>query len=413
MARILKLSAREIIDSRSNPTIEAECVLESGILGIASVPSGISTGSREAFATKDISRAIRNVESEILKRLRDRELDQEDLDFILIKLDGTKNKSRFGANTILAVSLAFARASAAEKKIELFQYLGKLSNNKEFKLPEPFFNIIEGGKHSESGLEIQEFMINPRGIKLFREKVRAAQEVVKALKVLLIGRGESKEQGDEGGFAPKLCSNEEAIKLVDEAVKMARYTSGEIKIGLDAAATTFFKNGFYELNIDGERKKLNREGLIMWYEKLVNDHAIISIEDGFAEEDWGGFSHMSASLGGKIMVVGDDITVTNKHLIEDAARRRAINAVIIKPNQIGTLTETLEAIKTAKKYDIVPFVSHRAGETMDTFIADLSVGCGCPYIKSGAPTMPERMAKYNRLIEIEDLLNKKGVNLPG
>ncbi len=416
MFKIAALEAREIPDSRGNPTVEAACRLESGIEGRASVPSGRSTGSREALELRDgdpercaglgVLKAVENINKEIASRIVGRSFEQDDLDRTLIKLDGTAHKSRLGANAILAVSLAFARASAAGKKVELFRHLGELSGNKEFKLPEPFFNIINGGKHSQSGLELQEFLINPSGFKTFREKVRAANAVIEALKALLIGRGDCRDLGDEGGFAPNLLDNEEAIGLVEEAVKMAGYTFDQIKLGLDAAATSFYKNGFYTLRIDGEEKKLTREGLMMWYEKLVRDHHIASIEDGFGEDDWGGFSHMMAHLGGKILVVGDDLLTTDAKLIEQAARSKAVNAVLIKPNQIGTLTETIEAIKTAKKNGIKPFVSHRSGETLDAFIADLAVGCGCPFIKAGAPTKPERMAKYDRLIEIENLLRQ-------
>ncbi|OHA92004.1 MAG: phosphopyruvate hydratase [Candidatus Zambryskibacteria bacterium RIFCSPLOWO2_02_FULL_51_21] len=404
MARIKELHAREISDSRGNPTIEVSCLLESGTEASASVPSGTSTGSHEALELKDISRARQNVEGEILTRLRGREFDQDDLDRTLAQLDGTENKSRLGANAILGVSLAFARASALDMKLELYEYLGGLVGNDVWRLPVPFFNLIEGGRHAESGLEIQEFHIVPEGVETFAGKVEAAKKIVSRLKDILEEGGYRANLGEEGGFSPELRSNEEAINLLEEAIKTARYDFNEIKLGLDAAATSFYKNGFYEFKIKGEKKKLHREELLKWYEDLVKDHQLISIEDGFAEDDWGGFSHLMFELGEKVMVVGDDLLATNVKRIEEAAMRKAVNAVLIKPNQIGTVTETLNAIREAKKLGFKAFVSHRAGETFDTFIADLAVGAGCEYIKAGAPVQPERIAKYERLIEIEKKL---------
>ncbi len=407
MAKIRALEAREILDSKDNPTIEVRCLLGDGTEATASVPSGTSTGSHEALELKNISKAREFVEGEILTRLRGREFDQDDLDRTLIQLDGTENKSRLGANAILGVSLAFARASALEKKIELYEYLGGLIGNKEWKLPVPSFNLIEGGRHAESGLEIQEFHIVPDGIETFEQKVEAAKKVTARLKDILEDKDHRMSLGQEGGFAPKLFSNEEAVDLIEKAIKAARYGFDEIKLGLDAAATNFYRGGFYEIKIAGEKKKLRREELLQWYEELAKDHPVVSIEDGFAEDDWGGFSDMVFKMGEKVMIVGDDLLVTNVKRIEEAAARKAVNAALIKPNQIGTVTETLEAIKTAKKLGLKAFVSHRAGETPDTFIADLAVGAGCEYIKSGAPVQPERMCKYERLVAIERQLALK------
>ncbi|MEK7219411.1 MAG: phosphopyruvate hydratase, partial [Patescibacteria group bacterium] len=332
--------------------------------------------------------------------------DQKTLDESLIKLDGTENKSRLGANAILGVSLAFARASAKDQKIELYEYLGNLSGNKIFKLPEPMLNVINGGKHSDSGIDLQEFVIAPIGFDTFHRKIQAGAEVISALKKILEDKGYTISVGDEGGFAPKLNSNEEAFILLTEAIKNAGYSFDEVKIGLDVGASTFYKNGLYHLKISGEDESKTNIEMIEWYQKLVEEFPIIYIEDGLAEDDWDGFTEMNQRLGEKIKIIGDDLTVTNIKRIKTAVEKKAVNSVLIKLNQIGTLTETIEAINLTKEQGWIPFISHRSGETEDTFIADLAVGTSSEYIKAGSLIRGERVAKYNRLMEIENILNK-------
>ncbi len=414
MSTISKLEAKEILDSRGNPTVFVSCTLQNGIVGTASVPSGASTGKHEAYELRDndknryggmgVLRAVENVNIKINKHLQNKDFNQSTLDESLIQLDGTENKSCLGANAILGVSLAFARASAKEQGKELYEYIGGLAHNTFFVLPQPMFNIINGGKHADSGLDIQEFMIGPTGFSSMREKIRAGAEVISSLKSILHKKGHVISVGDEGGFAPKLASNEEALELIEQAIKEAGYSFEEIKIGIDAAASSFFDNGMYRLKISGEEKQIDRSGLISWYKELINTHPIISIEDGLAEDDWEGFSNMMDEVGGKIKVVGDDLTVTNIKRIKTAVTKKAVNSVLIKPNQIGTLSETIEAIEMTRKQGWVPFVSHRSGETIDTFIADLAVGLSCDFIKSGSLIRGERVCKYNRLMEIEDIL---------
>lgn len=398
MPIIKELKGREVLDSRGKATVEALCVLMSGAEGLASVPSGVSTGVHEAAAL-EAGKAIENIEGEIALNLAGKEFDQESLDEALITLDGTGNKSRLGANATLAVSYAFARAVAAELKLELFEYIGRVAGNTKFDLPVPAFNIIEGGKHSESGLEIQEFWMVPSGIKGFREKVSAAEKVIEGLKEIIVRNGNAVSYGAEGGFAPQLSSNEEAIQMIEEAIKSAGYNFDEIKIGLDAAASSFYKNGLYEI----EGQELDSIGLLKWYEGLASKHPLMAIEDGFAEDDWEGFVEMRKILGDKILIIGDDLLCTNTKRIDEAIEKRAVNSVLIKPNQIGTLTEAFGAVALAKKAGMIPFVSHRAGETFDTFISDFAVGLGCGFIKAGSLTQPEKSRKYERLIEIETL----------
>ena len=412
MPIIKALKAEEMLDSRGNPTVSVSCKLEEGTEASASVPSGASTGVHEAFELRDndmnrfagkgVLQAIENINSEISKFLLGKELDQKTLDESLIKLDGTKNKSRLGANAILAVSLAFARVCASAKGVELYEHLANLYFNSEekrtYKIPEPALNVINGGKHSKSGLTFQEFMLIPTGLKTMKEKMEVVGKITEALKNLLIKNGQLVTLGDEGGFAPKLETNEEALSYLEEAISSAGYNTEQIKLGLDVAATTFYKDNNYVL----EGKKINAEEIIKIYEDLCVRHKIISIEDGLYEEDFVGFREMNKRLGERINIVGDDITVTNVELIKKAIDNKSINTLLVKPNQIGTVTETLRAIKTARENNIQIFVSHRSGETMDTFIADLAVAIGAEFIKAGAPTKPERMVKYNRLIEIEE-----------
>ncbi|MCX6757383.1 MAG: phosphopyruvate hydratase [Candidatus Nomurabacteria bacterium] len=416
MQKIKKVTGREIIDSRGNPTVEVECELESGTVAVAGVPSGASTGIHEALELRDrdmarynglgVLNAVNNVNTIINENISGKEFNQRSLDETLITLDGTKNKSKLGANAILGVSLAFARAVSLEKKINLYEYLGSLVGNTQYTLPEPMFNVINGGKHADSGLDIQEFMIIPVGIKTFKEKVRVVSEVISALKRVLVEKGFGVGVGDEGGFAPKLASNEEAFDILIQAIQNAGYTTEQIKIGIDAAASSFFIDGMYKLKIAGEEKSLNTEEMIAWYEKLVSTYPIISIEDGLNEEDWAGFVSLNKKLGDNIKIIGDDLLVTNVEKIQKAITENAVNSVLIKLNQIGTLSETIDAIQMTKKQNWNAIVSHRSGETNDTFIADLAVGFSCGYIKSGSLTREERVCKYNRLMEIEEDISK-------
>jgi enolase len=446
MSKIKSIKAREIIDSRGNPTVEVTCELDAPTLASeasvakASVPSGASTGIHEALELRDhdekrfnglgVLKAVENVNNEIAKRVVGQRFDQKTLDQALIELDGTPNKSRLGANAILGVSLSFARAKAVEQDIRLYKYIGDLVGQNSsrapsrapsaetFKLPQPMFNIINGGKHADSGLDIQEFMVGPVGFDTFARKVQAASEIISALRKILMGKGYAVSVGDEGGFAPKLSSNEEALDLLVQAIKAAGYSTDQVKIGLDAAASSFYRSdlsekggssltadktgtGSYHLKIAGKEKSLTSAEMIAWYEKLVGSYPIILIEDGLAEDDWSGFSAMTKGLGDKIRIVGDDLTVTNVKRIQTAIEKKAINSVLIKLNQIGTLTETIEAVQLTKKQGWAPFVSHRSGETTDTFIADLAVGLSCDFIKSGALVRGERVCKYNKLMEIE------------
>ncbi len=417
MPIIKNLKAKEILDSRGNPTVSVICELESGASGEASVPSGVSTGEGEAYELRDndgtryngkgVLKAVENVNTQISESLIGQELNQKTSDQALIDLDGTKNKKRLGANAILAVSLAFARACAREKKIQLYEHIANLyfknGEARMYDLPQPSFNTIEGGRHSESGLSFQEFMLLPTEFKTMKEKVVVEQKVMKALQDILLKDGEEVTMGDEGGLAPKLSSNENALEYLERAIVSAGYDTNQIKIGLDVAATSFFENGQYFF----ENKIVSREKMISVYEDLCSRHNIISIEDGLEEKDFEGFSQITQRLGGKINVVGDDLTVTNVGLIKKAIQEKCINAVVIKPNQIGTLSETLEAIKLAKANNIKIFVSHRGGETEDTFIADLAVAVGADFIKAGGPTKKERICKYERLIEIEQVLTIK------
>lgn len=412
MSKILKLEAREILDSRENPTIETTCYLESGIEATASVPSGKSTGANEALELRDndnlknkgkgVLKALFNINKEINEIISGKDFDQESLDKTLIKIDGTKNKSKLGANAILSVSIAFCKAVAKEKKLELYRHIGNLINNNLFRLPIPMFNIINGGKHSESGLNIQEFIIVPIINNNFTSKIKIALDIIESLKSLLLNKNYNIDLGDEGGFACKLTSNEEAFDFIKESIKISGYKEKDVRIGIDVASSNIFKNEKYTIKINNKKKNLDKEELITWYKKLINDYFLFSIEDGIQEEDFKGFSQMLQDLGEEILVIGDDLTVTNIERMQKAKDSKSINAVIIKPNQIGTVTETLEAIKFAKNNNWKVIVSHRSGETMDTFVSDLAVGVSSDFIKSGSPTKPERICKYNRLIEIEN-----------
>ena len=413
MVKIKSVSARQILDSRGKPTIEVS-LSSSNFKEVASVPSGASTGIHEALELRDgdpkyyaglsVNQAISNVQKEIAEKIIDKEFDQKTLDQFLIDLDGTPNKSKLGANAILGVSMAFAKVEAKEEGLELYEYLAKLAKNKNYKFPVPMLNIINGGQHADSGLDIQEFMLGPVGFDSFKEKIRVGAEVIYALRKILKDKGYTVSVGDEGGFAPKLETNEEALELMVMAIEKAGYTRDQVKIGMDAAASSFYENGKYKLKINGELKSLSSEEIVAWYKDLTEKYPIISIEDGLAEDDWEGFNLLTKTLGSKITIVGDDLLVTNIKRIKTAIEKEAVNSVLIKLNQIGTVTETIEAITLAQKQGWSPFVSHRSGETTDTFIADLSVGLACPFIKSGSLVRGERVCKYNRIMEIEDNL---------
>lgn len=411
MTTIHSVSAREILDSRGKPTVEVACTLENGVSATAGVPSGASTGVHEALELRDgdktryggqgVLTAVANVNTTINAAVAGKQFDQTSLDAALIALDGTENKSKLGANAILGVSMAFARAAASEAGIPLYRYLGALAGNSTFALPEPMLNVINGGAHADSGLDIQEFMLGPIGFDSFSRKLQAGAEVITALKKILSSKGYSVGVGDEGGFAPKLTSNEEAFEYLEQAIKDAGYTTEQVKLALDVASSSFYENGAYQVKIAGEQGSRTSEEMIAWYESLIAKHPIISIEDALAEDDWAGFATLTAKLGDKLQIVGDDLTVTNPKRIETALAQKSINSVLIKLNQIGSVSETIAAIMMTKQAGWVPFVSHRSGETTDTFIADLAVGLSCKYLKSGSLARGERVAKYNRLLEIE------------
>lgn len=408
MGEITDVHAREIIDSRGNPTIEVEVFLDSGASGRAAVPSGASTGKREALELRDggrrfngkgVMNAVKNVVKEISPELRGlNSYDQVYTDNLLIELDGTENKSRLGANAILGVSLAVCKASANEACMPLYRYIGGC-NVKE--LPVPMMNILNGGAHADNNLDIQEFMIMPAGFKDFASALRAGVEVFHSLKAILKKKGLNTAVGDEGGFAPNLKGNEEAILLIIDAIKMAGYKPGkDIYIALDVAASEFYSNKGY--NFEG--RIMSAEKMVSYYEKLAGKYPILSIEDGLSENDWAGWKILTQELGNKVQLVGDDIFVTNTKIIKKGIKEGIANSVLIKLNQIGTLTETLDAIEMAKRAGYTAVVSHRSGETEDTTIADLTVACNTGFIKTGSLARSERVAKYNRLLRIEEEL---------
>ncbi len=408
--KITSVKAREILDSRGNPTVEVK-LMTGDLVGVAMVPSGASTGVHEALELRDgdksrynglgVQKAVENINTEIANNIIDKEFDQSELDNFLIELDNTENKSKLGANAILGVSMAFARVSALKNNIELYEYLAGIVGNSTYNIPQPMLNIINGGKHADSGLDIQEFMLAPIAFPSFARKIQAGAEIIHSLKNILNEKGYSTGVGDEGGFAPKLSSNEEALDLMVEAIKKAGYDTDQVKIGMDVAASSFYQNDIYKIKIDGQVKDLNSSELISWYQKLIEKYPIMLVEDGLAEDDWQGFVSLTNILGDKIKIVGDDLLVTNIKRIEKAVEMKAVNSVLIKLNQIGTVTETIKAIQMTKQQGWVPFVSHRSGETTDTFIADLAVGLNCELIKSGSLVRGERVCKYNRLMEIE------------
>ncbi len=410
MSRIISVWGREVLDSRGNPTVEAEVVLESGAFGRAIVPSGASTGTFEALELRDgekryggkgVLKAVQNINEIISQELIGLDAEnQAEIDKKMIELDGTPNKSRLGANAILAVSMAVARAMANELGISLYRYLGGIRAKV---LPTPMFNVLNGGKHADNNLDLQEFMIVPIKAPSFREALRMGVEVYHALKKILKERGLVTSVGDEGGFAPELSSNEEPLALLVEAIEKAGYKPGEeIALAMDPAASEFFKDGKYHLKADN--LELTSEEMVKFYEKLVDKYPIVSLEDGLAEEDWEGWKILTQRLGDRIQLVGDDIFVTNPERFGRGIKEGIANAILIKLNQIGTLTETLDVINQAYDAGYSAVVSHRSGETEDTFIADLAVAALTGQIKTGAPARIDRVAKYNQLLRIEEEL---------
>jgi enolase len=415
MSAIKDVSGLEIIDSRGNPTVEAEVVLSSGARGRAAVPSGASTGSREAHELRDgdkkrylgkgVTKAVGNVNGEIRKAVVGLDAaGQRELDRRLIELDGTPNKARLGANAILAVSLANAKAHATERGLALYELLG--ADRASYTMPLPMMNIINGGAHADNSVDIQEFMILPVGAATFAECLRYGVEVFHALKAVLKTKGLSTAVGDEGGFAPDLGSNEEALQTIAEAVEKAGYTLGrDIYLGLDVASSEFFSAGAYTL--ESEHRKFSSQEFVDFLEDLVGRYPIVSIEDGMAENDWDGWDTLSKRLRDRVQLVGDDLFVTNTAILKQGIERKIANSILIKPNQIGTLTETLEAIDMATKAGYSAVVSHRSGETEDATIADLAVATAATQIKTGSLCRSDRLAKYNQLLRIERALGVK------
>ncbi len=414
MGEIIELFAREVLDSRGNPTVEVEVVLDSGFAGAAIVPSGASTGQREALELRDgdkkkfhgkgVQKAVKNVVGEIASRLRGMESsDQAFIDKIMTDMDGTENKSRLGANAILGVSMAVCHASANELNIPLYRYIGGC-NAKE--LPVPMMNIMNGGAHADNNLDIQEFMIMPAGMKNFASALRAGAEIFHTLKSILKKKGLNTAVGDEGGFAPNLGSNEEAISIILQAITDSGYKPGkDVLLALDVASSEFFEKGKYRF----EGRLVSAQEMVDYYEALVGKYPILSIEDGLAENDWNGWKLLTDRLGSKVQLVGDDLFVTNTKILSEGISKGIANSILIKLNQIGTVTETLDAIEMAKRAGYTAVISHRSGETEDTTIADLAVACNTGFIKTGSISRSERIAKYNRLLRIEEELGTSSV----
>ena len=410
MSDILYIIGREILDSRGNPTVEAEVHLDSEIMAVAAVPSGASTGEREAIELRDgdkkryggkgVLKAVSNIDNISDELWGTDSLLQGQIDKIMIDMDGTPNKAKLGANAMLAVSMAVARASALELNIPLYRYLGGVNAKT---LPVPMSNILNGGAHADNNVDIQEFMIMPLGAKSFKQALQMNAEVFHSLKAILKKRGLVTSVGDEGGFAPNLASNEEAFIVIVEAIKTAGYIPGkDIYLAIDAAASSFYKNGKYLF----EGKKVSSDAMIKYYESMIDKYPICSIEDGLAENDWTGWKKMTAKLGSKIQIVGDDVFVTNPKIIAKGIKDNIANSVLIKLNQIGTVTETIDAINMAHKAGWTTVVSHRSGETGDTFIADLAVALNTGQIKTGSISRSERIEKYNQLLRIEEELGE-------
>ena len=416
MSKIIDIKAREIIDSRGNPTVEADVILEGGILGRAGVPSGASTGSREAVELRDgdkdrylgkgVLKAVEYVNSEINNALIGMDAnDQSGIDQIMLDLDGTENKSRLGANAILSVSLANSKAAAQANNLPLFQYLG---GNEAVNMPVPMMNIINGGEHADNSVDIQEFMVLPVGAPTFSEALRYGAEIFHSLKKALSARGLNTAVGDEGGFAPDLPSNAAALEIIAEAVEKAGYSLGkDVFLGLDVASSEFYDNGVYHLASEG--KKFNADEFSDYLIGLAKDFPIISIEDGMDESDWAGWKTLTEKIGDKVQLVGDDLFVTNTKILQRGINENIANSILIKPNQIGTLTETLAAIAMADKAGYSAVVSHRSGETADATIADIAVATTAAQIKTGSLSRSDRLAKYNQLLRIEEILGDNAI----
>ncbi|MFQ5487553.1 MAG: phosphopyruvate hydratase [Gammaproteobacteria bacterium] len=414
MSKIIVVQGREILDSRGNPTVEADVILESGARGRAAVPSGASTGAREAIELRDgdmsryggkgVRKAVNNVNTEICDALLGQDIgDQARLDRIMIDLDGTANKQRLGANAILAVSLAAVRAAAEDRGVSLYEHLAA---DASFLLPVPMMNVINGGAHAENNIDMQEFMIMPVGMDSMAEAVRVGAEVFHSLKQVLLKRGLNTAVGDEGGFAPDLSSNEAALEIILEGITQAGYTPGrDVYIGLDPASSEFYEDGTYHLASEGRR--LSATEFTDYLSNWVDQYPILSIEDGMAENDWDGWAELTERLGGKVQLVGDDLFVTNTEILQQGIEKGTANSILIKVNQIGTLTESLAAIAMAKDAGYSVVISHRSGETEDTFIADLAVATCAGQIKTGSMSRSDRVAKYNQLLRIEEALGDK------
>ncbi len=415
MSEIDRVHGREVLDSRGNPTIEVEVVLSSGAMGQAIVPSGASTGSREAlelrdhdsgrFGGKGVRKAIENVEGPIRDAVEGLPAeDQALIDETLISLDGSLNKSVLGANAMLGVSMATARAAAMERGLDLYRWLGGALART---LPTPFMNVINGGAHADNNLDFQEFMIVPHGAESFADALRMGAEVFASLKGVLKGKGLTTLVGDEGGFAPSLASHDEAFDLLMMAIEKAGYRPGEeVSLALDAASSEFYREGSYQL--EGGKRRLSSEKLVDYYDELISRYPVVSIEDGLAEDDWEGWIAMTARIGRRVQLVGDDLFVTNPSILAEGIRSHAANAILVKLNQIGTVTETVEATRLALMSRMGAMISHRSGESEDTFIADLAVATGAGQIKTGSLARGERTAKYNRLLRIEEALGDTG-----
>ncbi|MFN0303930.1 MAG: phosphopyruvate hydratase [Burkholderiales bacterium] len=409
MSSIVDVVAREILDSRGNPTVECDVLLESGVMGRAAVPSGASTGSREAIELRDgdparyggkgVLKAVEHVNTEISEAIMGLDASEQGfVDKTLIDLDGTENKSNLGANAMLAVSMAVAKAAAEEAGLPLYRYFGGAG---PMQVPVPMMNVINGGAHANNNLDMQEFMILPVGVTSFREALRCGAEIFQTLKKLLDARGMSTTVGDEGGFAPSLSSNEEGLKLILEAIDKAGYRAGEdVLLALDCASSEFFENGKYRLK--SENLELTSTQFTDYLANWVDKYPIVSIEDGMAESDWDGWKTLTKKLGNKIQLVGDDLFVTNTRILSEGIKKGIANSILIKVNQIGTLTETFAAIEMAKRARYTSVISHRSGETEDTTIADIAVGTNALQIKTGSLSRSDRMAKYNQLLRIEE-----------
>ena len=417
MTTISEVFARQILDSRGNPTVEVEVVLEDGTVGRAAVPSGASTGAHEALELRDhdssqfggagVLKAVANINDVIAEELQDgvSVLDQAGIDQIMIELDGTSNKSKLGANAMLGVSLACAHAAAEHLDIPLYRYLGGVNARV---LPVPMLNILNGGRHAENSTDVQEFMVVPAGARNFANGLRMASEIYQSLKKTLKKKGLNTNVGDEGGFAPSLKSNQEAVEVILEAIGAAGYKAGEeVFLAIDPAASEFYEDGRYNLKREG--RSLTSEQMVQFYADWVRQYPIISLEDGLAEDDWEGWAMLTRELGEKIQIVGDDIFVTNPDRLKRGIKEKTANSILIKLNQIGTLTETLQVVQMAHRAGFTTVVSHRSGETEDTTIADLVVATGGGQIKTGAPARGERVAKYNQLLRIEDELGEAAI----